>query len=141
MAPLPRPDDEGELAAGRDLARPGGLGQLGQVPRADRLVELRQLAADGGRAIATARRRQVRQRRRDPAGRLVEDGRPLVGRDPGQPLAALPPGARQEALERPARRRRRRWPRPRPGPPMRPGSARPARPRRPRRARGPRPGR
>ena len=64
------------------------------------LVSSRQTAAE---PIAAAGRRQVGQRRRNPAGRLVQDRGPLVGGNPGQALAALAAGSRQEALERPAR--------------------------------------
>src|SRR5690606_42130326 len=46
------------------------------------LVELRQLAADAGSPVAAARPRQVAQRRRDPAGSLVEHGRGRPRRDP-----------------------------------------------------------
>ena len=72
-------------------------------PRTNLLVELGQLAADGGRPIRSARAGEVGERRRDPPGRLEDDAATLVGRDPGQPLAPLAAAPRQEPLERPAR--------------------------------------
>ena len=99
-----RPDDEHELPARRDRARrpprPRARRACPRTIASWSLVSSRQTAA--GR-VAAAGRGQVRERRRDPPGRLVDDGATLVGRDPGQPLAALAPRARQEALERPAR--------------------------------------
>ena len=74
------------------------------VPADDRLVELRELAADGRRAgRAPHAVGEVAQRRRHPARRLEHDRPALVGGDPREPLAPLAPGPRQEPLERPAR--------------------------------------
>ena len=89
--------------AGMSPPGAGGLGQLAERAPDDRLVELGQLAADGPRPVRPARLGEVAQGRRDAARRLVQDRPALVGRDPGQPLAPLAPGARQEPLERPAR--------------------------------------
>src|SRR5690606_24279628 len=74
------PDHDHHLAAGR-----GGVEAPRQVvERSPRrlLVELRQLTADAGSPVAAARPRQVAQRRRDPAGGLVEHGRGRPHRDP-----------------------------------------------------------
>ena len=69
----------------------------------DRLVQLRELAADRSRPLGAARRRKIAQRGRDP--RRAPRTRPpaRIGGDRRQPLAPLAPRTRQEPLERPAR--------------------------------------
>ena len=96
-------DHDHHLAAGHDRASGGRGGELGQRSAAHLLVDLRQLAADGGAPVRAARGDEIRQRRGEPARGLEEDGRAWVVRDPGQAGPALAAGARQEALERPAR--------------------------------------
>ena len=114
--------------------RPSGPAAAASSPSEPRtivswsLVSSRQTAPGRSRPHASARSRRVAATR---PGASNSDRPALVGGDPGEPLAALAPGPRQEALERPARPGHARTPRPRPGRPMRPGSARPCRPRRP----------
>jgi hypothetical protein len=93
--PPPRTDDQGKLAAGRDLTRSGQLGQVAQRAAHDRFVQLGQLAADRAGSVGPAGGGQVEQRCGDPTGRLVQDAGPLVGRDPGEPILAFPTGAGQ----------------------------------------------
>ena len=107
----------------------------------DRLVQLRQLAADRARPIGAARRGQVAQGRRHPAGRLVDQRRPVIGRDPsprgrGGPVPSGAGTPRRSSVGRPRPTRR-----PRPARPTHPGWAPPARPPRPTGRRVPRPGR
>ena len=106
----------------------------------DRLVELRELPADGaGRSSPHAGK--VAERRGNATGRLEQDGPTFVGGDarraaPGAPARSAAGSPRRTSAAR--RSPPRRPPR---APPKRPGSARPARPRPPRPRRGPRPGR
>ena len=130
-------DDDDHFAARVDLARGRGRGERAQASAERLLVELRQLATDGRRPRGAAGRGELRQGRRQPARRLEQHRRALVRAKAFEPLATLPPAARQEALEAPPRARdaaRRRAP---PGPRTHPGPARRCRPPppRPRRAR------
>jgi hypothetical protein len=97
----PRPDDDRELAPRWDPAvGPDGGGQFAERAALDRLMQLGELATDGARPVAPARRGQVAQRGGDATGRLEQDRPPLVRGDPLQTLAALMPGPRQEGLDR-----------------------------------------
>ena len=74
---------------------PGPRPQLAQRARGDLLVELGELAADRGRPLRAARRRQVPQRRGDAAGRLEQ--RPSPARRPRSAPAARAAPARSAA--------------------------------------------
>ena len=101
-----QPDHDDELAAGRDRPVGGQRGELAERPADDLLVELRELAADGARAVVAAGGREV-ARAWPRAGRAPRTAR--VPRSSaairGQPLPPLAARPRQEPLERPARPR------------------------------------
>src|SRR5687768_16945671 len=59
-------DDDHELATERQAAAPRSTRQVAERAPPDLLVELRQLAADRGRPIRAAGRREVAERRWDP---------------------------------------------------------------------------
>ena len=122
-------DDDRELAAERQLARsvpgpPARRAAPGRSPRGASSARGRSAAG----SLAAAGGREVRERGRDPARRLVQHRAPRVGRDPGEPLPPLATRARQEPLERPARPGDARTRRSPPAPPTRPGSGRPSPP-------------
>ena len=103
-APPPRADDQGELAPGRDRAtsapaRPARPASRGRSTRGAWSARGRPRPARSP-PQAAARSASVAATR---PGASYSDRRPLVGGDPGQALPALAAGARQEALERPAR--------------------------------------
>ena len=82
-----------------------GRRQLAERAAHDLLVQLGELPAHRPGPPRATGRGQIPERGRDPPGRLEQHGSPVVGRDRRQPVLAVPPGARQEPLERPARPR------------------------------------
>ncbi len=73
------------------------------VPRANSLVDLRELARHGRLPVAHGEE-HLAERLGQPAGGFVEDERPRVVRERGEAGAALLRSSRQEALEAEARR-------------------------------------
>ena len=107
MAPVGRslPQDDDDLPARVDSAPGRGRGERAEASPERLLVELRELATDGRRPLRAAGRGKLRQGRRQPARRLEQHrGAPVRG-EAFQPFPALPPAARQEALEAPPRAR------------------------------------
>src|SRR5205085_2014886 len=95
-------DDENDLAARRLFPIVRREAAYRSPP--DLLIRLRQLAGHCRRALGSASRRQLGQRRRGPSGRLVEHGSVTRRDDRRDRLAPLAPLAREKAVERESRR-------------------------------------